>query len=109
MHRLVVALDRSVGVSPAEFAAAWARDDVARTVGQAGLESPPHSEYLADVLMLVVIPLLVNMGSSTVYDLVRRIIARSHPAEREESSLELVEVTLPNGDHILVVRCGSQS
>jgi hypothetical protein len=109
MDRLVVALDRGVGVSPAEFAAAWARDDEARTVGQADLGSSPHGEYVADVLMLVVIPLLVNISSSALYDLVRRIIARSHAAERESPSLELVEVTLANGDRILVVRSGSQS
>ena len=104
MGRLVVALDASAGVSHAELAAAWDSDDEACTIGKAELETPARGEYIADVLALVVIPLLVNLGSSAAYDLVRRVVTNAHPDQPEAPGLELIQVDRANGDRILVVR-----
>jgi hypothetical protein len=104
MGRLVVALDARAGVSPEELAEAWNGDDEARAVGEAGLEFPAPGEYLADVLALVVIPLLVNLGSSAAYDLVRRPATEADLAQPEAPALEIVQLDRANGDRILVVR-----
>jgi len=104
MGRLVVALDAGLGVSPEELAAAWDADEQARELGGAALEEPPSSEYIADVVALVVIPLAVNLASSATYDLVRKLVAKARPAKPEPPDLEIIHVDRANGDRILVVR-----
>jgi hypothetical protein len=108
MGRLVVALDADVGVSPEELAAAWEADAEARAVGEAAVEPPPHQEYLADVLALVVVPLLVNLASSAAYDLVCRLVARAAAKNHQDRpglrDLEMIQIDRANGDRILVVR-----
>ena len=64
MERLVVAVDRSAGVSPAELAAAWDGDVETRGAGLAAVEAAPPGEFLGDVLALVVMPLAMNLASS---------------------------------------------
>ena len=104
MGRLLVALGEGVGVSPSSFAAAWDDDEEAHSMGSATVDTPVQGMFLADVLALVVIPLLVNVGSSTVYDLVRQLVAKSRPPQPGQPDLELVEVESNNGDRIIVVR-----
>ena len=104
MGRLLVALSQDVGVTPFEFAEAWDGDEEARLVGTATVDTPARGTFLADVLALVVIPLLVNVGSSAAYDLVRRLVTRARPSEQGEPDLELIEVANSNGDRVVVVR-----
>jgi hypothetical protein len=104
MGRLLVALGQGVGVSPSSFAAAWDDDEEAHSMGSATVDTPVRGVFLADVLALVVIPLLVNVGSNTVYDLVRRLVAKARSPQTDQPDLELVEVENNNGDRIVVVR-----
>jgi hypothetical protein len=99
--RLVVAVDRAVGVSPADLAAAWDQDAQAREAGLAAIEAPEPGEFLGDVLALVVIPLVVNLVSSAACALVSRVMAGLRPARPETADLEVVAVA--RGDELVVV------
>jgi hypothetical protein len=103
MGRLVVVLDDSVGVSPAELATAWAGDAEARAAGEASMEAAPPGDFFSG-LELVVIPLLVNLASSAITGLVGRLVAKARPDREGQDGLEITETTGADGDRIVVVR-----
>jgi hypothetical protein len=109
MGRLVIALGTDVGVSPSQLALAWDNDEEARSVGKASVDSPAQGMFLADILALVVIPLLVNVGSSAAYALVERLVLKARHPGPDRPELELLEVTAASGDRILVVRVRENS
>ena len=74
MARLLVAVDQAAGVNPQDVAAAWDDDDEARAAGLASVEVPPPGQFLGEVATLVVIPLAVNMASTTACALVSRLM-----------------------------------
>ena len=104
VKRLVMAVDRAVGVSPAEVAAAWDAHDEAREAGLATVEAPRPGAYLGDVLALVVIPLAVNLASSAACALAHRVIAGLRPARPGSGDLEVVAATGGDGELVVVVR-----
>jgi hypothetical protein len=106
--RLVVAVDRAVGVSPADLAAAWDADAEARDAGLAAVEAPRPGEFLGDVLALVVIPLAVNLGSSAACALVSKVVAALRPARPDAADLEVVATAGGDGGLVVVVRIAGQ-
>jgi hypothetical protein len=101
--RLVVVVDPVVGVSAAALVAAWEADTQAGSVGSAGVVPAGPAVLLPGVVELVVIPLLVNLATSVVYDLVRRVVVQARPKVAVEE-LELVESVGSDGDRVVVVR-----
>lgn len=104
MIRLVVVVERAVGVAPAELAAAWDQDAEAREIGSAAVEAPMRGEFLGDVVALVVIPLAVNLASSAACALVSRVVAAMRPAKPNPNELEVVAAAGRGGELIVVVR-----
>lgn len=103
MSRTLVAVDASVGVSSAAFATAWGEEPDAVAAGPAKVEGVPEGSFLPGVAELVLVPLAVNLASSVVYDLVRRVLRRA-AGGREVSEVEVVEFTSANGDRVVVAR-----
>jgi hypothetical protein len=101
---LVVAVDRAVGVSPAEVAAAWDGDPEARKAGLTSLEEPRRGEFLGDVLALVVIPLAVNLASSAACALVGRVVGKVRSPQPDAGEVEVVAAAGAGGDLMVVVR-----
>ena len=106
MARLLIALDPAAGVKPDELAAAWNADTEATVAGTARAEETGGEEFFTGVVELVVIPLLVNVASSAVYDLVKRLVTRLRSDRGKEPGLEITEVTTRDGDRVVVVRSG---
>lgn len=104
MGRLLIALEPVNEVSPVALATAWNADAEARVLGTAQTEGSRKREFLPGALELIVIPLLVNVTSSAVYDLIKKLVRRLHPAPAEELSLELAEMTTKDGDRVVTVR-----
>lgn len=104
MERLVVVVDRAVGVSPAQLAAAWDGDEQAREAGLAAVEAPRPGEFLGDVLALVVIPLAVNLASSAACALVSQVMGRLHRGRTDPGELEVVAAASADGETVVVVR-----
>lgn len=108
MVRLLVALDPGAGVRPAQLAAAWNADAEASVVGVARVEATGGGEFLPGVLELIVVPLAVNVASSAVYDLVRRLATRLRPERDKGLCMEVAELT-SSDDHVVVVRLGDRA
>jgi hypothetical protein len=102
--RLVVAVDRAVGVSPADVAAGWDADAEARQAGLASLEPPRPGQFVADLLALVVIPLAVNLTSSAACALVSRVIGKLRPPRPGSGEVEVVAAAGADGELLMVVR-----
>jgi hypothetical protein len=109
MTRAVISLDPGVGVKPTELATAWNADMEAQAVGTARAEESGREELFTGVVELVVVPLLVNVASSVVYDLVKKLVARLRPAQGNGPGLEIAEITTREGDRVVVVRLGRVS
>ena len=105
MERLVVAVDRAVGVNPAQLAAAWDEDAEARAAGLAVVEPSRPGEFLGDVLALVVVPLAVNLASSGACALVSRLVGRLRRGHATDpGALEVVAAAGASGEMVVVVR-----
>jgi len=105
MGRLVVVLDRGVGISPDEFSVVWAGDAEARGVGAATVDAATPGDFFG-VVELVVVPLLVNLTSSAVTALVGRLVAKARSDKAGQPELEIADVTQADGDRVVVVRLG---
>lgn len=108
MAQLLIALDRGVEVRPAELVAAWNADDEAQVAGTARAEAVGGSDFFPGVVELVVIPLLVNVGSGAVYDVLKTLLSKLHPDRHgRRPELEITEVMTRDGDRVIVVRTGA--
>jgi len=101
--RLLVAIDPGVEVTPEELAMAWRDDAEAGSLGAATVEPADGQQYLPGLMELITIPLAVNVASNIIYDLIRRLVSRVR-ADRHQEDFEVIEVTTPGGDRVVVVR-----
>ncbi|WFE26974.1 hypothetical protein O7623_27530 [Solwaraspora sp. WMMD791] len=108
MGRVMVAVDASVGVSPEQFAASWDAEPDTADLGPATLLPVREGTFLPGLTELVVVPMAVNLAAAVIYDLVRRVLARS-ARRREVTEVEVVEVTTAAGDRIVVARSRRES
>lgn len=104
MGRVLVGLDPALGMSAADLAAGWGADERARAHAAAEQDAAPSGEFFPGLLELVVLPVAVNLASSVLYGLVKRVIRRARPEPPEGGELELLETTTDQGDRLLVVR-----
>lgn len=104
MGRVLVGLDPALQMSPADLATGWGADEQARAHGAVEQDAAPSGEFFPGLLELVVLPVAVNLASSLLYSLVKRVIRRARPEPRGHDELELLETTTTRGDRLLVVR-----
>ncbi|GIE86993.1 hypothetical protein [Actinoplanes regularis] len=102
MARLVVAVDPAVGVEPAELVKAWADDEEAAALGEATLQPSAPGSFFPGLAELIWVPLAVNLVSSVLYDLLRRLVVKQRPTV-DVTELELAE-TVSGDDRVVVVR-----
>jgi hypothetical protein len=101
-----VAVDSGLGVEAGELARVWNADAQARGWGSARAEVSGSSVFLPGPAELIVIPLAVNLASTVVYDVVRRLVTRLREGGRGSSSEEELEVIEHETDseRLVVVR-----
>lgn len=107
MGRVVIVVAPGTGIEPAAVVSAWNADAEASATGTAAAETAKGQDYFPGLVELVVIPLVVNVASSAVYDLVKRLAVRLRPAGKEEPQVEQAEapgVTAGTSDVIIVIR-----
>lgn len=114
MGRVVLAVDAGMGVSPGEFVVAWGQDEQASAAGAVRVEPAGGQVFLPGVVEWVVLPLAVNLASSVLYDLVKRVLGRARSdvvsevsevsAVSELSEVEVSEFTTAAGDRLVVAR-----
>src|SRR5689334_11367691 len=104
MARLLVAVDPETGISSADLAAAWDRDEQARAWGPAVVEPSGRGNFFPDVLTLVVIPLAVNVASTAACALVSRLVSKLRPGPPAHLEIDLAGSSNGEGDLVVVVR-----
>jgi hypothetical protein len=105
--RLVVAVDSAVGVDATELARSWNDDAEARQHGAAETQAPGAGVFLPPELVeWVAVPMAVNLASSAVYDLVRRLVARVRGERPDSGGVEELEVVEHQSgpDRVVLVR-----
>ncbi len=80
-----LSLDPDLEISPAEFAAAWnvipeCRENATAQV-KPGIPTM-FDPYAADLVSLVVVPLLVNLASNALYDLIKAALLKGGVQQR---------------------------
>jgi hypothetical protein len=85
------------------LAASWDTDEEAKRLGSAVLEPVQGEVLLPGLVELVAIPLLVNVASTALCTLVSRLV-RSRRSTSEEVDLEVVEMSITEGERVIVVR-----
>jgi hypothetical protein len=101
MARTFVVMDAAVGAGPAEVAAAWEAEPGA--AGDAVVESARGRVMLPGAVDVVVLPVAVNLASSALFELVRRLVDRAR-GSGGGPEFEVVESTDGQGNRVLVVR-----
>lgn len=102
MGRVVVALDPSVNVKPADLASALNGENETLALGLAMVEAARPGDFLG-VMDLVVIPGGVGLAVNGVTTMLGRLV-RKLRGSADEAELEITEMTGANGDRIVVVR-----
>jgi hypothetical protein len=81
MGRIVILVDTGAGFGPEALAGAWNADAEAEaaSAGAAVVEPAAGEVFFPGLVELVVVPLAVNVASSAVYDLVKKLAVRLRP------------------------------
>ncbi|KXK60423.1 hypothetical protein AWW66_18990 [Micromonospora rosaria] len=98
----MIAVDPATGVSPATLARSWDDDDEAAALGTASLRHQTPGSFWPGPAELIWVPLAVNLASTLLYDLIRRLVTQHRPAV-DVTELELVE-TVAGDDRVVVIR-----
>jgi hypothetical protein len=104
---LFVELQRSVGVSPEEFAAAWGADPYGPDSGEAWVEAAPKDPWTV-ARKFVVIPLPQDVMPAAVYNAVYQVVRRA-AGDRAIPETAATEYNLQNGRRVILVGGGVRS
>jgi hypothetical protein len=102
MARTLLVVDPDVGVSPADLAEVWEATPGSGG-GMASVEAVRGRVLLPGVLEAVVLPVAVNLASSALVEVVRRLVGRARGAGGGPD-FEVVETTDERGERVVVVR-----
>ena len=101
-----LALPSDLGLSPADFVAAWNASAECRTIARASLSSATSAQY--DPLLVGALALLSTVGigvaTNALYDLIKQVLTKKGVREQTQ----IVKIDQPDGTHILVVTIEEQ-
>lgn len=99
-----IALSSELGVSPADFAAAWNETAACREVATADLVASTFRHYdpslLAAAALTVLRDVSLGVAGNALYDLIKQALA-GRGVRRET---EIIQVERPDGTRLLIVR-----
>jgi hypothetical protein len=90
--QVVLVFDPSLEVDASAMAERWANDEEVRDnlAGEPGVRQQPTTTYhLPEVIEYVVIPLAVNLGSSGLIEITRRLLEKYRPGAK--ASIEVLD------------------
>ena len=100
MEEYYIALSPALGLSPSEFVTAWNEEEEYRAVAAARLVPPASQQYDFNLFADIVLALVINLASSTVYDLIKKALAK-RGVPRKHIHIEALQK--PDGTRFLVV------
>jgi hypothetical protein len=100
MEKYYIALSPGTGLSAAEFVTAWNEEKECRAVAAARLAPSGGQQYDINLFADIVLALVMNIASNTLYDLIKQALAR-RGAPRKRIHIEALQK--PDGTRFLVV------
>ena len=100
MEDYYIALSSDFELSPTEFVTAWNEEKECRAVAVARLLPPASQQYDINLFAEIVLSLVMNIASSTVYDLIKKALAKR---EGFSKHIHIEALQKPDGTRFLVV------
>jgi hypothetical protein len=100
MEEYYIALSPAIGLNPTEFVTAWNEEDECRAVAAARLAPSGSQQYDINLFADIVLALVMNITSSTLYDLIKHALTR-RGSPRKHIHIEALQ--RPDGTRFLVV------
>ncbi len=100
MEEYYIALSPGTGLSAEEFVTVWNEEEECRAVAAARLAPSGGQQYDITLFADIVLALVINITSSTLYDLIKLALAR-RGAPRKHIHIEALQK--PDGTRFLVV------
>lgn len=96
-----IVFDPALGITPAQFVAAWNDNPAYVSQGAARVEATETAKSmdLASTGLAVVSNIAIGLLTSLIYDLVKGVLAERN----EETQIQVQEVPQPDGTTLLVV------
>src|SRR5579863_4935058 len=101
MEKYHIALSPDLGLSPADFVAAWNEDAAARTNGETQLAESISKDYLDPTLVNeIVLSLTTGIVGNALYDLIKAVLLKKGIHKKHT---HIHETKKPDGTRLLVV------
>lgn len=100
MENYYVTLSPDIGLSPTEFVAIWNEEKECRSVAIARLVPPASQQYDFNLFADVLLALVMNIGSSALYDLIKKALAKRGTPSKH---IHIESQQKPDGTRFLVV------
>ncbi len=112
-----IALSDDLGITPEEFAQAWNEDAQAHDLATAHFAEEKVSGFIDPMLVSTLLSIPASVASSTIYDLIKSVIARLHkekgqaptalasaaPLQTTPSHIRFRETRKPDGTVIVAI------
>jgi hypothetical protein len=100
MEDYYIALSSDFELTPAEFVADWNEEKECRAVAIARLLSPASQQYDFNLFADILLALVTNIASSTVYDLIKKALAKRGVSSKH---IHIEALQKPDGTRFLVI------
>src|SRR6266487_3886758 len=100
MEEYFLVLSPEIGLSPREFVSAWNEEEECRTVAIAHSLTPAGRQYDLNLFADILLALVTNIASSTLYDLIKKTVARGKVSHKH---IHIEALQKPDGTRFLVI------
>lgn len=100
MEEYYIVLSPDLGLSPTEFVAIWNEEQECRTVAAARLVPPASQQYDFSLFAEILLSLVTNIGSSAVYDLIKKALTKRRVPNQH---IHIEALQKPDGTRFLTI------
>jgi hypothetical protein len=100
MEAYQIALSPELGLSPADFVAAWNEEAESRAHGQAHLAEATSKGYFEPITTTIVIGVVTGIAANALYDLIKKVLVNK---DVHTTHTHFEELKKPDGTHLVIV------
>jgi hypothetical protein len=100
-HDYEIVLSPDLGISPADFAAAWNETDEARSIGEARVAAAKGEQFDLTLLATILISVGTGAASNIISDLIMKVFEKRSVSRHKHTHIE--HVKKPDGSETFVV------
>lgn len=99
-----LALPPDLGMTSAEFAAAWNADPACRAAAEAQTTDEPPRRFETITVGVIVFNVALGLATNALYDLIKNLVQQKLQQKGLHADLELLKLEQPDGSELLVVK-----